>query len=160
MAVVNRTMTKRGPDAVAASGPSQKPVILVRVIEIGSADSATSTYVVADVPSNARLIGRLSTFSCDDLASAGSPTMDLGTFSLNGSVTTDDPNSLLDGLDVTSAIAGTVMPADIADDGKRFWELAGNATDLGGNIRIKLSLLDADVNVGGTVRVVLAYLPE
>ena len=159
MAVVNRTMTIRGPDAVAASGPSQKLVTVVRVIEVGSADSDTSTYVVCDVPSNARLVGHLSAFSCDDLASSGSPTMDLGTFTLKGSVTTDDPNSLLDGLVVTSAITGTTMPIDIANDGKTFWELAGNASDLGGNIRIKLSLVDADVNAGGSVRVVLSYLP-
>jgi len=160
MAVVTPIMTRRGPDAVAGAGPAQKLTVVVRTIEVGSADTNASTYEVCDVPSNARLVGSLSNFQSDDLATSGSPTMDLGTFDINGSVTTDDDNSLLDGLAVSAAVALTRMPADIVDDGKYFWDLAGNSSDLGGDIRIKLTLQDAAVNQAGTVNVTIAYLVD
>lgn len=129
----------------------------VETVEVGAADSATSTYLMARLPSNARLLGA-SKFYSDDLASSGAPTMDIGVFNVEGkSVITDDADALNDGIDVATA-SDTAVIKDIANYGKFLWEhVSGQTTDPKGDLDIKLSLVDADVNVGGTVTVELFY---
>ncbi len=126
-------------------------------VEVGAADSDTSTYLVARLPSNARILGS-SRFESDDLASAGAPTMDIGVFNLSGkSVITDDPDALNDGIDVAT-VSDTQLIKDLANYGKRLWEhVASQTVDPLGDLDIKLSLVDADVNVGGTVTVTIYY---
>lgn len=129
-------------------------------VEVGSADSATSTYHMARLPSNARLFG-LSKWYWDDLASAGSPTLDLGLFNPTGlSGGTDDSTtgSVTDGADAATVNAvGTACVKDPAKMGKRLWEIWGLSADPRQEIDVKVMLLDADVNVGGTVTVELVY---
>ncbi len=164
MAIVNlngslvMTGLESDPKEVGAPGTGNGAVrSWVETVEVGAADSATSTYLVARLPSNARILGA-SKFYSDDLASAGAPTMDIGVFNLSGkTVITDDADALNAGIDVAT-VSNASLIGDIANYGKRLWEhVASQTVDPLGDLDIKLSLLDADVNVGGTVTVEIFY---
>ena len=146
------------PKDLAAPGEAGGRVrCFVETVEVGSADSDTSTYLLARVPSNAVILPT-STLYWDDLASTGAPTVDVGVFNQSGATgITDDDNALADGLDVTSA-GSSVMPSGIANYGLPLWDLvASQTTDPGRMLDIKATLQDADVNVGGTITMVLHY---
>ncbi len=130
----------------------------VETVEVGSDDSDTSTYLMARLPSNARLLGASKIYT-DDLASSGAPTMDVGVFNPTGkkATITNDPDAINDGIDVATATDAALIK-DIADYGQRLWEfVSGQTVDPKGDLDIKLSLVDADVNVGGTVTVEIFY---
>lgn len=151
MAVVTKTVARRGVVAAHGHGGAGNVKCVTFTFEVGAADSATSTYTVdGDFPSNARILGK-SFIGWDDLASAGSPTLDVGVKSGTAAVTAD-PDALNDGLDAATATASTPLIKDKANYGKRLWEfVSGQASDPGDTLKIYVSLLDADVNVGGTV---------
>ena len=129
----------------------------VETVEVGAADSATSTYLMARLPSNAVILGA-SKFYSDDLASAGAPTVDIGVFNLSGkSLITDDDDALNDGIDAATVTDTTVIK-DIANYGKKLWEhVNGQTEDPKTDLDIKVTLKDADVNVGGTMTIELFY---
>ncbi len=120
--------------------------------EVTAGDSATSTYRICRLPSNARLLGT-STISLDDLASTGSPTIDIGVGNAtNGSSITEDPDAINDGIDAATAATGTALIKTIDNYGQRVWEFVnGQSTDPKGDLEIYMSIVDADVNSGGTV---------
>ncbi len=122
------------------------------VHEVTAGDSATSTYRLCRLPSNARLLGS-SHISWDDLASTGAPTIDLGVVNVTDETRiTDDPDGINDGLDAASAAAQTTIIKSIDNYGKKLYEFVnGQATDPKGNLEIMLSIVDADVNTGGTI---------
>lgn len=158
MAVVNLSATQRRVNAVSSHGLGGVMKTMTATVEVGAADSATSTYTFFRIPSNARILGSSREWH-DDLASTGSPTLDFGLFAVNGNVTSD-ADALNDGIDAASAniTTGLSLVKDIANYGKRAWEfVSGVTSDPGGALDLKVSLLDADVNVGGTVTVELHY---
>lgn len=122
------------------------------VHEVTAGDSATSTYRLVRLPSNARLLGS-SHISWDDLASTGSPTIDLGVVNVTDETRiTDDPDAINDGLDAASAAAQTTIIKTIDNYGKKLYEfVSGQTTDPKGDLEIMLSIVDADVNTGGTI---------
>ncbi len=162
MAIVALTATKRSNLSVmdtnqvkAAHGIN----MLEFTVEVGSADSDTSTYHIAHLPSNCRLSGA-SHVSWDDLASTGSPTLDIGTYNFADG-TADDVDSINDGLDAAAAGVRVGLFGDIADYGLYLWDIGTSPTsDPGGFIDIKIVLDDADVNVGGTISGVIFYRME
>jgi hypothetical protein len=125
-------------------------------VEVGAADSDTSTYSIALLPSNARILGR-SFFSIDDLASAGAPTLDIGCYPVSTGDFTADVDALNNG--ATLATAGNYdLIGERANYGKRLWEhISGVTVDPGCDIYIKGVMDDADVNVGGTMTFEIYY---
>lgn len=159
MAVVSLTATARDLFALADNRTAKTPLgatVYESTIETNNDDSATSVYWVARLPSNARIHG-LSRIAFDDLASTGSPTLDIGTFGVDGNVTTDDDDALNDGIDVATAAGTANVIKDIANYGKKLWEFAGETTDPGGFIDIKITLKDAAVNAAGTITTTIVY---
>jgi len=126
------------------------------VHEVTAGDSATSTYRLCRLPSNARLLGS-STISLDDLASTGSPTIDLGVVNVTDETRiTDDPDGINDGIDAATAATGTTLIKSIDNFGKKLYEfVSGQTTDPKGDLEVMMSIVDADVNTGGTVVVQL-----
>ena len=164
MAIVNLNgsliMTGLAADPVELGGPGIGNGAVrswVETVEVGAADSDTSTYLMARLPSNARILGS-SRFYSDDLASAGAPTIDIGVFNRDGKTDiTDDVDALNDGIDVATA-SDTAFIKGFADYGKRLWEhVASQTVDPAVDLDIKLTLDDADVNVGGTITVEIYY---
>ncbi len=122
------------------------------VHEVTAGDSANSTYRLVRLPSNARLLGS-SHISWDDLASAGSPTIDVGVVNVeNKTSITDDADAINDGLDAASAATQAAVIKSINNYGKMLWEFVdGQTNDPKGDLEIMLTIADADVNDGGTI---------
>ncbi len=140
-------------DASATSG--RVKAIPFRV-EMTAAASATSTYHIARIPAEARLLPS-SVIYFDDLASSGSPTLDIGLFAVDSNVT-DDDDAINDGIDAATAnTAGLPIlktPVDML--GKNAYLLvSGQTTNPGGQLDVKITLKDADCNTGGTISGVL-----
>lgn len=155
MAVVNLTATRRGiASAVPTHGDASNVIRIPCHVTVGAADSATSTYTLCQVPYNARLGG---TAYWDDLASSGSPTLDFGLKSGTRSMTAD-PDALSDGHDAATINHAGRSIIDPSKRGKFAWQLAGESSDPGqGTYTVYVSLVDADVNVGGDLAVDVEY---
>jgi len=157
MAIVTLIATTRGPDAVIGQGLSSTVKCVQSTVEVGAADSDTSYYTMATIPSNARILGS-SRLHYDDLATSGSPTLDIGLYPVNGNVT-GDVDALNDGIDAGAANGASVaVIKDKANYGKYAWQFVnGQATDPGGSLQVRVTLDDADVNQGGTMTLELLY---
>lgn len=135
------------------------------VIEVSAAATVASTYDFGLIPADAILVYSASGFSSDDLASTGSPTIDIGLFDENGNLTSlgyaSDDNALKDGINVYSAANANIrLIDDIANMGKPVWQLISGVSlskPVRGSLRVKATLQDADCNTGGTIALELTY---
>lgn len=161
MAVENLRGDIRGTSASVSNGLAQTPRVCRKHFSMTAAASATSTYYVGRVPANGRPL-LSSRIVHDDLASTGSPTLDIGLFAVNSNVT-DDDDALNDGIDVASAASSDegipVVKDYAANCGKAFWEfVSGQTTNPGGDLDIYVTLKDADCNTGGDIYVEIQYV--
>lgn len=159
MAVETLTATRRAANADATPGHGLAGTVkaLVGTVEMTAAASATSTYSFGKIPTNARILG-LSELHNDDLATTGSPTLDIGLFAVEGNIT-DNDDALNDGLDAATAGTKDVIK-DKANYGKYAYELAGETTDPGGLLEVKVTLKDAACDSGGTISLELLYVVD
>lgn len=129
-------------------------VLVSATIELAAKASGT-TIKCGRIPSNARLAG-ISRIYWDDLATSGSPTIDVGLASVNSNITSD-PDALSDGHAVSSAdVEGAPLLGNIDRFGKAAYLLVnGQTTDPGGELDVYLSVVDAATNATGTVAVEL-----
>lgn len=142
-------------NTVAGKGDAANVKCVTATVELAASASGVTTKMVR-IPSNARLAGN-STIYWDDLATSGSPTLDVGLGSV-GSNVTSDPDALNDGLAVSSAAGSSAVVKDAANYGKRAWEFVnGQSTDPGGELDVYISVKDAATNAVGTVTVELLY---
>lgn len=157
MAVENLTATVRGVNAPVGKGDGGNVKCIIRTVEVTAAASSTSTYSFGKIPSNARVL-RQSTLHFDDLASTGSPTIDVGLFAVDGNIT-DDDDALTDGIDVATAAGSAAVVKDIVNAGLPAWDhVNGQASDPGGLLEVKATIKDADTNTGGTMTMELMYI--
>lgn len=126
--------------------------------EVAAAASANSTYALARVPSNAVILP-ISKLHYDDLASTGSPTIDVGLFNPSGlSGITDDDDALAANIDVATAAGSTNLVTDLTKMGKAAWEhVASQTADPNQELEIKATLKDAAANTGGTLTAEIYY---
>lgn len=150
MAVVTLTSTKRSTTTTKGKGDAGSLKCFINGhVTVGAADSDTSTYSFGYIPSNARIAG-ISRLHYDDLATSGSPTLDIGLYAVDGNITSD-VDALNDGIDAgASGGASVAVVKAIENYGKMAWEYVnGQTTDPGGVFEVKVVLDDADVNAGG-----------
>lgn len=122
---------------------------------VAAAASANSLYRVQRLPANA-VIHKGSNIEITDLASTGSPTLDIGIFPDEFANVTADEDALNNGID--AATAGVYPLVDsVADWGKPLWQIAGLSADPGGEIVITVKILDAATNTGGTGEMLIWY---
>lgn len=161
MTVYTYTATERRNNLGMAvgQGEAMKVINLCSTQEVAAAASA-STISFGKIPSKARLLG-CSRLYWDDLATSGSPTLDVGLFAVNGNVTSDD-DAVNDGLAVSAvstAMAGNVVVKDIANFGVPAYSLvSGQTTDPGGVLEVKGTIRDAATTQTGTVTLDLYYV--
>lgn len=129
--------------------------IMTSTVEAAAAAAAGTEYVMLRIPSNARIIG-MSEIAFDDLASTGSPTLDIGLKAVNENMTTDD-DALNDGIDCAAAAGTAKLIKDAANYGKQAWEFSGESADPGGFFDIIVTIKDAAVNTGGTITATVVY---
>lgn len=129
---------------------------VIEKVEVSAAASATSTYRLGKIPSNAVILPG-SKIHYDKLdGSANAPTMDVG---LEGSNITNDDNCLADGIDVKTAAGSTdLYGGDIANVGNEAWDfVAGETEDPHEMLDIVATVKDFAVDTGGTVLLELYY---
>jgi hypothetical protein len=151
LSYTNKATQRRNANIGTAQGNgiAYKPIVHTSTIELAGSASGT-TVLLARVPSNAR-IGLHSDVYWDDLATSGSPTLDIGIGPVDGNVTAD-PDALNDGLNLSSAASSSRVVKDIANVGKQVWEYVnGQSNDPGGLLDIYVSVKDAATNATGTI---------
>lgn len=148
------TERKGAQGLVAGKGDGQSVKNLIcSTIELAASASGV-TVKLGRIPSNARILPTGLIYN-DDLATSGSPTLDLGLASVDSNITSD-PDALNNGLAASAATSTTTVIADPANAGKRAWEFVnGQSTDPGGQLDVYLSVKDAATNAAGTVTVEL-----
>ena len=125
-------------------------------VEVAAAATAGTEYRMMRLPLSARIHG-LSEIRFDDLASSGSPTLDIGFAPVDGNFT-KDVDALNDGIDCAAAAGSARMIKDHANYGKQVWEFISGATaETQGFADLIVTVLDAAVNTGGTVTTTVAY---
>lgn len=149
------------PRDLAAPGQAGGNVrVWFDTVEVGAADSANSTYLMARLPSNALILPQSNVY-WDDLTTTGSPTVDVGVYNMSGkSDFTDDPDALSNGHDVTGAGSASLITAaaGISNYGIPLWDhIASVTSDPKTDVDIKLKLVDAAVVGGGSMSVVILY---
>lgn len=128
----------------------------VETVETGAADSTTSLYTMARLPSNVRIFGS-SVISHDALGSA-TATLDVGVY--NTSSRTDITNSTTAlNTGIVASTAGTkALLAERANFGKRLWEFTAATADPKCDLDIKIALATANLSAGaGTITVEIDY---
>ncbi len=136
-------------ETVQGKGEAYRPFVHTSTIELAASASGVKT-LLGRFPSNAR-IALHSDIYWDDLATSGSPTLDIGVGSVNGNVTSDE-DALNDGLNLSSAASNARIVKDVANVGKRLWEFVnGQTTDPGGELDIYATVKDAATTATGTI---------
>lgn len=131
---------------------SIKPLICATV-EL-AASSSGSTVRLGRISSAARILSQGLIYN-DDLATSGSPTLDIGLASVNGNITSD-PDALNNGIVLSSATTTTTVLADPANSGKYAWQhVSGQSSDPGGALDVYATVKDAATTATGTVTVEL-----
>lgn len=146
--------TERHTDLGLAGGKGEAANLKISAfsVELTAQSQAATIKLGRPLPSNARLSSK-STIYWDDLATTGSPTLDIGIAAVGGNIT-DDPDAINDGLDIaaTSSAANRLVIKDYANLGKRLWEYGGVTTsDPKGLIQIYGTIADADTTATGTL---------
>jgi hypothetical protein len=119
-------------------------------IELAAASAGEIIYL-ARIPSNLRIMGR-SLLSFDDLASSGSPTLDIGLYPVRTGDFTLDEDALNDGIDCATAAGTAPVIKDIANYGKRAWEFINGLTaDPKCDLWLAVTTKDASTNQTGTI---------
>jgi len=139
---------------VAGKGEGQSVKKLIcSTIEL-AASASGATVKLGTIASNARILPTGLIFN-DDLATSGSPTLDLGLGSVDSNITSD-PDAINNGLVASAATSTTSVMADLANAGKRAWEfVSGQTEDPGGELDVFLTVKDAATTDAGTVTVEL-----
>ena len=152
--------TKRSDavDAVTGKGDANSLKVLASATIELAASASGVTVKFGRIESTAR-IALISRVYNDDLATSGSPTLDIGLGSVDSNVTSD-PDALTNGIALSSAGTDTAVVGDIANGGKRAWELvSGQTTNPGGQLDVFGTVKDAATTATGTVAIeVLGYL--
>ena len=153
MTTVTATV-RRAVNAIIGKGDGGNlRAVGARTIELAASASGTIIDFKLRIPSNAR-IDPSSRAYWDDLATSGSPTLDIGLYAVDNNVTSDD-DALTDGLAISSvstANVGAQVIKDFANAGKQAWEFVNGVTsDPGGFFDVKGIVRDAATNAAGTV---------
>jgi hypothetical protein len=155
----NATLRGRGTNGTRSAVVSTRTSVITATVEVTAAASAASTYTIARLPANARISG-LSMVFFDDLASSGSPTLDIGLKAVDSNITTD-VDAINDGIDVFTAASSGRLIKDISNYGKMAYEFVnGQTTNPGGFLDLIITILDAATNTGGTITVELVITTD
>lgn len=162
MTVTTNTATKRSTSGQAHGfGEGGTQHRLCATVEL-AASSSSSTITFGDIPANARISGA-SRIYWDDLATSGSPTLDIGLAAVGANITSDD-DCLNDGLAVSAvstANVGNQVVKDIANFGKRAWEFVnGQTAAVNGLLTVSGVIRDAATTATGTITLDLYYSLE
>lgn len=154
----NTATERRASNYLAAGkGDAYTKKVLCSTIELAAAASG-DTIDFGRIPSNARILPT-STIYNDDLATSGSPTLDIGLGAVDGNLANaDDPDAIDNGHALSSASTGASAMAEIANAGLPAWDfVASETSDPGGVLKVYGTVKDAATTATGTITLVLEY---
>lgn len=146
---------------VAVADPGEgggKVKVWVETVETAAADSTGSTYSMARLPSNVRILGSSRVYN--DTLGTATATMSWGIYNTSSrSDITNSTTGLTSGLITSSAsTVGRPLIGDVANYGKRLWEFTAATSDPKCDLDVKMALATADLSSGaGTVTVEIHY---
>ena len=155
----NRATERRSAGfQIPGKGDAHSVKVLASATVELAASATGSTIFFGRVPTTARLLPQGFIYN-DDLATTGSPTLDIGLASVDANITSD-PDAINNGIALSSATTTTTVVADPTNAGKQMWQyVSGQSTDPGGELDIYGSVVDASTTQTGTVTVeLLGYL--
>ena len=154
------TATQRRATAnlVVGNGFAYNVKNLAATVELAASASAT-VIDFGYIPSNARILGCSRVYK-DDLATSGSPTLDIGLFDVNSNIT-DDDDAINDGISLSAAATDVALIKDPANVGLPAWDFVnGQTTDPGGSLLVRGTVRDAATTATGTVTLDLYYVVD
>jgi hypothetical protein len=150
------TQRRAVADLVVGNGISYNVKNLCATVEL--ATSASGTVIdFGLIPSNARILGCSRLYN-DDLATSGSPTLDIGLIAVDGNITSD-PDAINDGIALSAAGSDLQVVKDHANLALPAWDYANGVTaDPGGSLLVRGVVKDAATNAAGTITLDLYYV--
>jgi hypothetical protein len=156
----NSATQRRSADNLVVGGPGDAYSVknLAATVEL-AASSAGTTVTFGRIPSNARILGSTRLYN-DDLASTGSPTLDLGLINVDSNIT-DDPDAIGNGFALSSAGSDVVAISDVANIGLPAWDFVNAQTsDPGGEFIVRGVVADAATTATGTITLDMYYVVD
>lgn len=151
------TFTERraSANAVVGQGAAYTKKNWTGTVELAA--SASGTLINGGyIPSNARIVDV--TLYNDDLATSGSPTLDIGLAAVDSNVTSD-PDAIGNGFALSSAGSRVVGISDAANIGLPAWDFVnGVSSDPGGSLRLYATVKDAATTATGTISLSVDYV--
>ncbi len=158
MANTNATQRRTDNNLSAGKGDAATIKSLCATVELAAASSA-DTITFGYIPSNARILPSSRLYN-DDLATSGSPTLDIGLGAVDGNLANaDDPDAIGNGFALSSAGSDVVIISDMANAGLPAWDfVASESTNPGGDLKVYGTVVDAATTATGTVTVQIDYV--
>lgn len=158
--MADNTATQRRlvSDIPVSHGGSGVVLCLPATVDL-PASASGDTIDFGKIPANARILG-MSRLYNDDLATSGSPTLDIGLKSYTGSgnSVTADPDAIGNGFALSSAGSDVVVISDVANVGLPAWDFVnGVSANPGGSLEVYGTVKDAATTAIGTVSLELYY---
>ena len=153
--VINATQRRSTIDHSGGKGEAYGMKVLCATTELAAAE-VNSTINFGRIPSNARILSSSRLYN-DDLATSGSPTLDVGLINVDGNIT-DDVDAIGNGFALSSAATDVLVVSDAINSGLPAWDFVNAQTsDPGGEFIVRGVVLDASTTATGTVTLELHY---
>jgi len=146
------TERRQSPKIVPGKGNANVlQSVISATIELAASASGVTIFL-GRISSNTRILASSRVYN-DDLATSGSPTLDIGLGSVDSNITSD-PDALANGIALSAAGSDVLAIADHANAGKRAWEFVnGQTVDPGGSLDVFATVKDAATNAAGSLTV-------
>lgn len=152
------TQRRSADDLVVGTGDAYNVKNLCATVEL-AASASGDTITFGRVPSNARILPSSRLYN-DDLATSGSPTLDIGFTAVDSNITSD-PDAVGNGFALSSAGADVAIISDMANAGLPAWDFVnGQSSDPGGEFKVTGTVKDAATTATGTVTIDLYYVVD
>jgi hypothetical protein len=152
------TQRRAVADQVIGNGIVGSVKNLCATVELAASASGT-TIDFGYIPAGARIIGASRLYN-DDLATSGSPTLDLGLIAVDGNITSD-PDAINDGISLSAAGNDVLVVKDAANLGLPAWDLVADETaNPGGSLLVRGVVKDAATTATGTITLDLYYIVD
>lgn len=153
------TQRRSATNLVVGMGDAYSVKNLTATFTVTAALASGDTITFGRIPSNARILGASKIYA-SDLATSGSPTLDIGLIAVNGNITSD-PDAINDGLAISSAVDAAAIKT-FANIGLPAWDFVNAQTsDPGGEFIVRGVVKDAATTATtGSVTLDLYYVVD
>ena len=159
MADNSATQRRSADNLVVGIGEAYTVKNLTATFAATAALASGDTVTFGRIPSNARILAA-SRLYVDDLATSGSPTLDLGLINVDSNII-DDPDALSNGLSLSTASNDNLAISDHANSGLPAWDFVNAQTsDPGGEFIVRGVVKDAATTTTGDITLDLFYVVD